>query len=84
MDFLTHTDYKDRLPALLPQDLQVGHKVGNHVGVLNDAGIVFLAGRPYIMVMLSENVDETQALVLEQELSKAVYDFESGLPTVAA
>lgn len=83
VDYLTHTDFKDRIPALLPPDVPVGHKIGNHVGVLNDAGIVYLVGRPYIIVMLSRNVDETQGLGLEQSMSKAAYDFESSLPPVS-
>lgn len=82
VDFLTNTDFKDRIPALLPPDVLVGHKIGNHVGVLNDAGIVYLVGRPYVIVMLGQNVDETQGLGLEQTMSKAVYDFQSSLPAV--
>jgi beta-lactamase class A len=79
IDFLTHTDSKDRIPALLPPDLRIAHKIGNHVGVLNDAGIVYLADRPYIIVIMGQNIDEEQGLLLEQSLSKAVYDYEASL-----
>jgi len=82
IDFLTHTDFRDRIPALLPTDVRIGHKIGNHVGVLNDGGIVFLAGRPYVIVILNKDIDEARGLLLEQQISKAVYDFQSSLPAV--
>jgi beta-lactamase class A len=82
IDFLTHTDTRDRIPALLPSDLRIAHKIGNHVGVLNDAGIVYLADRPYIIVIMGQNIDEEQGLLIEQNLSKAVYDYESSLAQI--
>lgn len=75
LGYLANTEFNDRLPGKLPPGLTVAHKIGTQVNVINDAGIVFLKGRPYLLVELSERVDEIAAVDLEAEVSKTVYDY---------
>jgi beta-lactamase class A len=76
LDYLSHTDFNDRIPAGLPAGIQVAHKIGNQVHVINDAGIVFLPGRPYVLSIFTADVDEDRAVAVEQDISRTVYDYE--------
>ncbi len=79
MDSLLHTAFTDRLPALLPKDLPVAHKIGNQVRVMNDAGIVYVPGRPYIISVFTQDADEGQAVATIAQISKRVYDYQASL-----
>ncbi len=76
VDYLTHTVFNDRIPAGLPDSVLVAHKIGTQVGVINDAGIIYLQGRPYILSIFSEQVDEDAAPAVEQRISKIVLEYE--------
>jgi len=50
------------LTRLLPEDLVVANKPGTLAGVRNDAGIVFLKGRSFVIAVMSSHLrDERQA-----------------------
>jgi beta-lactamase class A len=56
------TQKSSYLPRLLPADLMIANKPGNLDGVRNDAGIVFVAGRPFaIAVMTTFASDDIEA-----------------------
>lgn len=76
IDYLSHTAFNDRIPAGVPPSITVAHKIGNQVNVYDDAGIVYLTGRPYILSIFSEDIDMDRAIPVEQQLSKTVYDYE--------
>lgn len=64
----------DRIPANLPPNTRVAHKIGNLDGVVNDAGIVFGPKADFIIVMLGNNVDSDGATTAEAILARRVYD----------
>ncbi len=71
---LENTVFKDRIDALLPDDIKVAHKIGNFTNTANDVGIVF-AKTPYILSVMSDNVDFNQACGIIAKMSKIVYDY---------
>jgi len=76
---MTGTAYEDRIPAPLPPDVRVAHKVGSYGDSFGDAGIVFFedrAGRErrYYLVIMAEGVTEAEARAAIQEVSLAAYE----------
>lgn len=71
--FLTNTIWEDRIPAGLPKEIKVVHKIGTEVRVISDAGIVF-APKPFILVIMSEGVNEIEAKKALPEIARKVYD----------
>lgn len=81
LGLLVDTDFEDRLPALLPDYALVSHKIGTETnGVINDAGLVVLPTRSYVIAVLSTGTDPTQAIPTEQRLSQIVFRYEARLP----
>lgn len=74
LDLLTKTDFEDRLPKLLPEDVRVAHKIGNETGIVNDCGIVF-ASSPYVICILTKDVRESEAKEALPRISKMVWEF---------
>jgi beta-lactamase class A len=78
MDFMDKSEYEDRLPALLPKDVRVFHKIGNEVGNIHDVGIIQMPdGTSYFLGILSSDIGdtETQAKETIAQISKIVYDY---------
>lgn len=76
IDLLTRSQINDRIPAKLPQGLKIAHKTGELSQVRNDAGIVFLNGNPYVIVMMAKNLKyEDDGVENLAEISKIVYDY---------
>lgn len=76
---LKHTEFNDRINKLLPPDIEVAHKIGNQVNVLNDVGIVYHPSNPYIITILSEHVRYSQASDTIPKISKMIYDYQDSL-----
>jgi beta-lactamase class A len=76
LDYLTDTIYEDWIPKGIPENIRVAHKFGREVHVINDAGIVF-TNQPYVVVILSKGIVESEADELIPEFSKVIYQFES-------
>lgn len=89
INFLASAQVNDRIPAKLPETdpstgsaLRIAHKTGELSGVRNDAGIVFLQGNPYVIVMMSKNLKgEDQGVETLAQVSKIVYDYYSSVNT---
>lgn len=75
LDYMEHTDFNDRIPLYLPENISVAHKIGTQMNVIHDIGIVF-AEKPFILSILSEEVDEELAPEVIAQISRMVYDFE--------
>jgi len=75
LSFLTNTIWEDRIPAGLPTGTKVAHKIGTEVGVISDAGIVF-SQKPFILVILSEEVLEKEAKEVLPKIAKLVWEFQ--------
>lgn len=78
---LTKTMFNDKLPAGVPPNIAVAHKIGvaessssSSSSVFTDCGIVYYPKRPYILcVMIQSN--EQQATETIKNISKITYDF---------
>ena len=74
--FMDDSDFENRLPALLPKDIKVYHKIGSEVGNVHDVGVVVLEKHPYYLgVMTNDVTDEPQAEATIAQISRMVYDF---------
>jgi len=58
---LTGTIFEDQIPAGVPEGIKVAHKVGIEVGVISDAGIIFIPGKPFVLAILSQNTNVSVA-----------------------
>jgi len=76
LDFLTETNYEDWLVNGVPENVRVAHKFGRETHVLNDAGVVFTP-RPYVVVIVSEGIVESEADEALVEISRFIYDTAS-------
>ena len=76
LGFLTQTGFEDRIPSGLPEDVRVAHKIGTEIGNYSDAGIVF-SQKPFVLVIISENARESEALESLPKITAAVWGFES-------
>lgn len=74
--FLGQSDFEDRLPALLPKDVTVYHKIGSGAGVVHDVGIVRTGKTNYYIGILASDVnDEEGAAKLIANISKLVFEY---------
>jgi len=81
LDMLSKSKLNNRIPALLPDDLKIAHKTGELSRVRNDAGIVFLEGNPYVIVMMSKNLrGEDDGVENLAQISKMVFDYYAANP----
>lgn len=73
LSFITNTIWETRIPAGIPKEIKVSHKIGSEVGVVSDAGIVF-APKPFILVIMSQNANEIEAGKALPEIAKKIYE----------
>lgn len=74
--FLKDTDFEERLPAQLPDEATVYHKIGTGVGAVHDAGVVESPKTKYYIGIFTSNItDEERAAEEIAEVSKIVYEF---------
>src|SRR5690606_27883723 len=73
--YLTDTEYEDWLAAGIPENIKVAHKYGVLSDVVNDAGIIY-TNEPFVMVLMSERVNQEEANGILPELSRLIYDHE--------
>ncbi len=81
---LQQTVFDDRLAAGMPAGVPVGHKIGTDVGIYNDAGIVFLPGRPYAVAVFSEDTTESEADAAYAHIHADLLAFQRSLPPLRA
>lgn len=76
IEFLSLNQLDNRIPAKLPEDVKVVHKTGELSRIRHDAGIVYLEDRPYILVIMSKELeDEDEGVENMAKLSKDIYDY---------
>jgi beta-lactamase class A len=76
LESLTNTAFEDYLPAAIPDEIQVAHKYGAEVHVINDAGIVF-TDSPFILVLMSEGIIESEVQSIFPQLTQLIDTFET-------
>ena len=74
--YLTDTIYESWVPEGIPDEIDVAHKFGRELHVVNDAGIVF-AEEPFVLVIVSKGVVEREADEIFPELARLVFDVET-------
>jgi beta-lactamase class A len=72
LDFLTETAFEDRIPAGLPEEVRVAHKIGTETASFSDAAII-LAEEPFILVIMSRGALESEAEKILVEISRLVW-----------
>lgn len=88
LSFITNTAFEDRIPAGVPTNIRVAHKIGqeievfsdkigNNIGAFSDGGIVF-ADRPFVIVILSKDALEREAKTVLPAMTKLIWNFETG------
>lgn len=77
LGFMKDSDFEDRIPAGVPKDAVVYHKIGNgDNSEVHDVGIVVHDDTAYYIGILTTNVGDVDAATkLEAKISKIVYDF---------
>jgi beta-lactamase class A len=74
VELLLEQEVRDRIPALLPDYVLVAHKTGELDNVRNDGGIVSSPGGRYVIVVMSYDVDPSEATEAIAEMSRLVYE----------
>lgn len=74
LDLLTKQKLNDRIPKLLPNEVDVAHKTGEIDGFKHDAGIIF-GKDPILLVVLSESESPQGAAGRIAELSRNVFNY---------
>lgn len=81
LQFMTDTDFEDRIPHLLPETAKAYHKSGDAVGSVHDVGIVEHKGRIYFIGILTADVgnqgNETKGAIAA--IAKRLFDFAETL-----
>lgn len=76
LSFFKDGEFEDRIPALLPKDVVVYHKIGTEIGVMHDVGIVVgPTTKYYLGIMTSDIANEEETVTLMAKLSKIIYDY---------
>lgn len=60
IEILKRQQYNDKIPRYLPKEATVAHKTGEVSGVTHDAGIVFGPNGHFVIVCLSQNLDNVE------------------------
>jgi beta-lactamase class A len=80
LDLLTKTKFKDKLPAGVPANIPVAHKISVYenleIPIYADCGIVYVPKRQYLLCMASRSSEEV-ARERMKTVSKIVYEFVS-------
>jgi beta-lactamase class A len=74
---MVSSDFENRLPALLPKEVKIYHKIGSEIGNIHDVGIIEAAHPYYIGVFSNDITDDTSAETTIAQISKLVFDFMS-------
>lgn len=73
---LTDTIYENWITKGVPSGVRVVHKFGTDLGIMTDAGIVF-AKKPYILIIMSKGITQSDADKIFPEISKDVWNTEN-------
>jgi beta-lactamase class A len=74
IDIMKRQKFNDRIPAGVPEEIDIAHKTGSLKGVRNDTGIVY-APTPYVISVFSKRLDSEKAGIQALgEMSKIVWE----------
>jgi beta-lactamase class A len=76
LEFLTKSEFEDRLPKDLPSGVKVYHKTGDGEGFVHDTGIVESEKRAYYLGVMTSDIgnaeEETKSIIAE--VSKEIFE----------
>jgi hypothetical protein len=75
LSFLTDTDFENWIRAGIPEEVVVSHKYGRETHIINDAGIILAEKEPFVLVILSEGIIDSEANEVIPQISSVVWDF---------
>lgn len=81
LSLMETTVYNDRIPAKLPPDVVVAHKVGTLPDMVADAGLVYAPDRSFAISAFTENIPYDEAVELIANLAAKIYYYEDWLVT---
>lgn len=74
--WMDDSDFENRLPGLLPEEVNVYHKIGNEIQVIHDVGVIAFEGNSYYLGVLTSgitDIEDTENTIAE--LSNIVYHY---------
>lgn len=79
LTLMLETDFNAGLPAGLPRDVKIAHKVGFYYeeGYIHDCGIIYAENNPYLLCVMSQDNNREEAETVFPEISKMVYSYVS-------
>ena len=72
LGFLTDTIYESWMAAGIPENVRVAHKFGREIHVVNDGGVIYYE-KPFVLVIMSKGVIESEADEVFPELSRSIF-----------
>ena len=75
--YLTQTIFNDQIPAALPEDIIVAHKIGFDDQILHDAAIIFTDNGDFVLVIMSRGVSNDQAQENLEIITQRVWEIIS-------
>jgi beta-lactamase class A len=79
IDIMKRQKFNERIPAGVPEKIEIAHKTGSIKGVRNDAGIVYAPDGPYVIGVFSKQLgDEKAGVNCLAELSRVVWETFGG------
>lgn len=82
LEWMSESNFNDYLAGGMPPDTKFSHKIGveDERKSYIDAGIVYLANRPYILIVSVKNLNPNEANNLMHDISKKVYNYMVNYP----
>jgi beta-lactamase class A len=74
ISFLTNTIFNDQIPAVLPEDLVVAHKIGLDENLLHDAAIIFTDKGDFVLVIMSQDDSQDKAQEVLEAITRMVWE----------
>lgn len=76
LEFLTDSNFEDRLPKELPKNAKVYHKTGDGEGFVHDVGIIQTEQNVYYLGIMTSDIGEQEAETKNTiaEISKKIFD----------
>lgn len=74
--FMIDTDIEDRLPSLLPKNVNIYHKTGDTIGGMHDVGIIQNDGNVFFLGILTSDIgrEETKTKQTIAQIAKTIWD----------
>ncbi len=78
---LLNTEFTSQIPARLPKDIKVAHKVGidrsEDEKAFHDCGIVYLPGKGYLLGVMSKDSTQEESVRVISDISRIIYKYRT-------